>query len=64
MAFLLTGHGYGVAGGGPGIISANKAHNAAVAPAWGSTSNCLSSGNRTCIDKEKSLNFDYFFVQR
>jgi uncharacterized protein (TIGR00730 family) len=67
IAFQLTGHGYGViTGGGPGIMEAgNKG-----AQRGGGTSVGLNidlpfeQEPNPYIDKEKSINFDYFFVRK
>lgn len=67
IAFLLTQHGYGViTGGGPGIMEAgNRGANRG-----GGTSVGLNivlpfeqDGN-PYIDKDKMINFDYFFVRK
>lgn len=67
IAHLLTGHGYGViTGGGPGIMeAANKG-----AQRGGGTSVGLNidlpfeQEPNPFIDKDKSIDFDYFFVRK
>ncbi|PGH40099.1 MAG: TIGR00730 family Rossman fold protein [Candidatus Nephrothrix sp. EaCA] len=67
IAYRLVRHGYGViTGGGPGIMEAgNKGAHRAGGKSVGLniTLPHEQSGN-IFIDKDKSLNFDYFFVRK
>lgn len=67
IAFQLTQHGYGViTGGGPGIMEAgNKGAHRGKGPSVGLNIDLpLEQTFNPFIDKDKNLEFDYFFVRK
>lgn len=67
IAFQLTQHGYGViTGGGPGIMEAgNKGAHRGKGPSVGLNIDLpLEQHFNPYIDKDKNLEFDYFFVRK
>lgn len=67
IAFQLTQHGYGViTGGGPGIMEAgNKGAHRGKGPSVGLNIDLPHEQNfNPYIDKDKNLEFDYFFVRK
>ncbi len=67
IAFKLTQHGYGViTGGGPGIMEAgNKGANRGGGVSVGLNIDLpFEQNDNPYIDKDKNLEFDYFFVRK
>lgn len=67
IAFLLTQKGYGViTGGGPGIMEAgNKGASKGKGKSVGLNINLpFEQGANIYIDRDKLINFDYFFVRK
>ena len=67
IGYLLTQKGFGViTGGGPGIMeAANKGANRVKGKSVGLCINLpFEDTNNKYIDKDKQLNFDYFFVRK
>lgn len=67
IAYKLVRHGYGIiTGGGPGIMEAgNKGAHAAKGKSVGLNIMLpFEQHNNIYIDRDKSINFDYFFVRK